>query len=91
MLPVKPEDITVDVLDEVAREWESDRMWAVTRAEIINIGNQYRAARLQENRLEMQCMIRARRLFMYGITKKEMQDLFGVDRKVINKWTKGMK
>ena len=87
---VKPEDITVDKLDEVAREWDTERLWAVTRAEVILKGNEWRDARVRENRLEMQCMICARRLRMYGITRKEIQDLFGCDRKTVNKWLKGM-
>ena len=87
---VKPEDITVDVLDQVAAERDTERLWAVTRAEVILKGNEWRNARLLENRLETQCMIRARRLKMYGLTKKEIQDLFGADRKTVNKWLKGM-
>jgi hypothetical protein len=90
MLPIKPEEITVDKLDEVSREWDQARIYAVTRAEVIVKGNQYRAALFHVGELEMQCMLRARRLCMYGITRKEIGELFGVDRKTINKWLKGM-
>jgi len=87
---MKPEDITADTLDEVSREWDAARIYAVTRAEVLVKGNEWRAARVRENRLEVQCMLRARRLRMYGMTAKEIQDLFGADRKTINKWLKGM-
>jgi len=87
---VKPEDITPDKLDEVAAEWDTERLWAVTRAEVIIKGNEWHAARLRENRLETQCMIRARRLRAYGITRKEIQELFGTDKKTVSKWLKGM-
>lgn len=87
---VKPEDITPEKLDEVAREWDTERLWAVTRAEVLLLGNRYRNARVEENRLEMQCMIRARRMRMLGITRGEIVDLFGVERKTVNKWLKGM-
>jgi len=90
MLPIKPEEITVDKLDEVSREWEQNRIYAVTRAEVLVKGNEYRAAVSHASKLEMQCMLRARRLRMYGITRKEICELFGVDRKTVNKWLKGM-
>jgi len=90
MLPIKPEDITPDKLDEVAREWDQARLYAVTRAEVLVKGNEWRAAKVRENQLEVQCMLRARRLRMYGMSRKEIQYLFGADRKTINKWLKGM-
>jgi len=90
MLPIKPEDITPETLDEVAREWDQARIYAITRAEVIIKGNQYRAAVAHASELEMQCMLRARRLKMLGITPKEIRELFGVERKKVNQWLKGM-
>jgi hypothetical protein len=90
MLPIRPEDITPDKLDEVSREWDQARIYAVTRAEVLVKGNQYRAAVSHVGQLEMQCMLRARRLCMLGMTRKEIGELFGVGRKKINQWLKGM-
>lgn len=90
MLPIKPEDITPDKLDEVSREWNQARIYAITRAEVIIKGNQYRAAVAHASELEMQCMLRARRLSMLGVTPKEIRELFGVERKKVNQWLKGM-
>ncbi|AUV61444.1 HTH protein [Pontimonas phage phiPsal1] len=90
MLPIKPEDITVDKLDEVSREWDQNRIYAVTRGEVVIKGDQYRAAVARASELEIQCMLRARRLCMWGITRKEIGELFGVDQRTVNKWLKGM-
>jgi len=87
---VKPEDITLDVLDEVAEEWEQDRLYQLARDEVIQLGHEYARARIAENRLEMQCMIRARKMRMLGFDKREVAQLFGVPVRVVNKWMKGM-
>jgi hypothetical protein len=87
---MRPEEITVDVLDQVAAEWEQSRLIQLTRDEVIELGLEYARARLAENRLETQCMLRARKLRMLGFEKLEIGELFGVPRRTVNKWLKGM-
>jgi hypothetical protein len=87
---MKIEDITVQVLDEVDEERQASRVRNLLRSEVIKLGYEYAQARLLENRLETQCMLRARKLRMLGFEKLEIGELFGVPRKTINKWLKGM-
>ena len=87
---MRAEEITPDVLDELAAEWEQDRLIQLARNEVIALGRRFHKARVAENRLDVQCMIRARRLVMLGFGKREIQDLFDVDRRTVNRWLKGM-
>ena len=87
---MRAEDITPDVLDQVAAEWEQDRLVQLARNEVIELGRRFHKARVAENRLDVQCMIRARRLVMLGFDKKEIGELFDVDRRTVNRWLKGM-
>jgi len=87
---MRVEEITREKLDEVADEWEENRLIQLARHEVIALSERFKAARVAENRLNNQCMIRARRLVMLGFDKKEIQELFDVDRRTVNKWLKGM-
>jgi hypothetical protein len=87
---MKIEDITVQVLDEVDEERQASRVRNLLRSEVIKLGHEYAQARLLENRLETKCMLRARKLRMLGFEKLEIGELFGVPRKTVNKWLKGM-
>jgi len=87
---MRAEDITPEVLDQVAAEWEQDRLVQLARNEVIELGRRFRKARVAENRLDVQCMIRARRLVMLGFDKREIGELFDVDRRTVNRWLKGM-
>lgn len=87
---LRPEDITVDVLDRVAEEWDTRRLIALVRAEVIVKAKEWHEAAWVAEKLHMQCLIRARRLRMLGFDKKEIGELFDVTRTVVNKWTKGM-
>lgn len=84
------EEITVDVLDSVADQWEETRLRNLVRDEVTKLGREYRRARVHESRTEARCMLRARRLFVLGFERKEIAQLFGVERRLVNKWTKGM-
>lgn len=87
---VKVEDITVDLLDELEQEWEEQRIRLLVRQEIIDLGERLAQTQLDLNRLELIAMLRARKLVMLGYKRKELETLFGVDRKTILKWTKGV-
>lgn len=87
---VKVEDITVDLLDELEQEWEEQRIRVLVRQEIIDLGERLAQTQLVLNRLELIAMLRARKLVMLGCERKELETLFGVDRKTILKWTKGV-
>lgn len=87
---MKIEDITVQVLDEVEEEWQANRVKNLVRSEVVQLGHDYALARLRENRLETRCLLRARRMRMLGFEKSEIAQLFGVPKRTINKWLKGM-
>jgi CRP-like cAMP-binding protein len=87
---MRAEDITPDVLDQVAAEWEQQRLVQLARSEVVELGRRFHQARLVENRLDVQCMIRARRLVMLGFDKRDIGELFDVDRRTVNRWLKGM-
>lgn len=84
------EDITVELLDQVEAEQDEIRARDLVRDAVLKLGREYALARLHENRLETQCMLRARKLRMLGFEKAEIGQLFGVPRRTINKWMKGM-
>ena len=87
---MRPEEITVQVLDEVEEEWQANRVKNLVRSEVVQLGHEYALARLRENRLETRCILRARRMRMLGFEKAEIAELFGVPKRTVNKWLKGM-
>lgn len=84
------EDITREVLDEVAEAWEQTRLKNLVRDEVTALGRRYAQARVQEERLEGQCMMRARKLKLLGFDKQEIAELFDVRQAQVTKWIKGM-
>ena len=89
-MKLQVDDITRDVLDELEEAWEQTRLKNLVRDEVIKLGRDYRQAQIQVERVEGQCIIRARKLFMLGFERREIAELFGVTRAVVNRWTKGM-
>jgi len=84
------EDITRETLDELEFQWEQTRLKNLVRDEVTTLGRRYEQARVQEERLEGMCMIRARRLAMWGFDRREIGELFNVTAPKVNKWLKGM-
>ena len=89
-MAIAVEDITREALDELEFQWEQTRLKNLVRDEVTTLGRRYQEARIQEERLEGQCMIRARKLFVLGFSRREIAELFDVRRSVVNRWTKGM-
>ena len=87
---MRPEEITVQVLDDVEEGRQANRVKNLVRSEVVQLGHEYALARLRQNRLETRCMLRARKLRMLGFEKAEIAELFGVPKRTINKWLKGM-
>jgi len=84
------DDITREVLDELEEAWEQTRLKNLVRDEVVALGRQFRQAQIQEERLEGQCMMRARKLYLLGFDRREIAELFEVTRTRVTKWTKGM-
>ena len=84
------DEITVQKLDEVAESWEETRLRNLARDEVTALAREYANARMVENRIELQCTLRARRMYQLGFDKKEIAQLFRVERRKLNKWLKGM-
>ena len=89
-MAIAVEDITRETLDELEFQWEQTRLKNLVRDEVSTLGRQYAQARVQEERLEGMCMMRARKLYMLGFSKREIGELFDVTRSRVNKWVKGM-
>ena len=89
-MAIAVEHITREVLDELEDQWEQVRLKNLVRDEVVALGRRYAQARVQEERLEGQCMMRARKLYMLGFSKREIGELFDVTTSRVNKWLKGM-
>lgn len=89
-MKLQVDEITRDTLDELEFQWEQTRLKNLVRDEVVRLGRRFAEARVQEERLEGQCMMRARKLYMLGFDRQEIGELFDVTRTVVNKWTKGM-
>lgn len=80
-------DITADKLDEVAWEWEENRIHNLVRESVMNLGSQLRKSRMETNHLEVRSKIRALQLHnQHGMDVKEIAWLFGLEVKEIRRW-----
>ena len=89
-MKLQVDEITRDTLDELEEQWEQTRLKNLVRDEVVALGRRYRQAQIQEERLEGQCMMRARKLYLLGFDRREIAELFEVTRTRVIKWTKGM-
>ena len=89
-MKLQVDEITRDTLDQLEEQWEQTRLKNLVRDEVVALGRQFRQAQIQEERLEGQCMMRARKLYMLGFSKREIGELFDVTTSRVNKWVKGM-
>ena len=89
-MKLQVDEITRDTLDQLEEQWEQTRLKNLVRDEVVALGRRYRQARLQEERLEGQCMMRARKLKLLGFDKQEIAELFDVRQVQVTKWIKGM-
>ena len=89
-MQLQVDEITREVLDELEEQWEQTRLKNLVRDEVVALGRRYRQAQIQEERLEGQCMMRARKLYLLGFDRREIAELFEVTRTRVIKWTKGM-
>ena len=89
-MQLQVDEITREVLDELEEQWEQTRLKNLVRDEVVELGREFRQAQIQVERVEGHCMIRARKLYMLGFERREIGELFGVTRAVVNRWTKGM-
>ena len=89
MEPIKIEDINVDTLDEVAKEWAENRIQQLVRDNFIALGKQYRQQRYEFQVLEAKTKIRALRLYHhYGFSKREIAEMLGLELKEVRRWLK---
>ena len=89
-MKLQVDEITRDTLDQLEEQWEQTRLKNLVRDEVVALGRRYRQAQIQEERLEGQCMMRARKLYLLGFDRREIAELFEVTRTRVIKWTKGM-
>lgn len=89
-MKLQVDEITRDTLDQLEEQWEQTRLKNLVRDEVVALGRRFRQAQIQEERLEGQCMMRARKLYLLGFDRREIAELFDVTRTRVIKWTKGM-
>ena len=82
------EQITPDLLEELALQWDERRVHKLIRVRVMALGNKYRQAYAEAFNLEVRCKIRARELHAIGFDKQEIGELFDVERRVVNRWLK---
>lgn len=87
---MKPSDITPEKLVELDAERNDLRLKNLLRDAVVEVSRQWKMTRQLAQQMELDCMLRARRLYELGFAKKEIVNLFGVDRRTVNRWLKGM-
>lgn len=86
---MRVEDITPDTLDEVAAEWEENRIANLVRDSVVKLGYELRSARVEASQAEMRAKIRAMRLYhQHDVPKKEIAELLGLEPREVNRWLK---
>lgn len=86
---VKVKNITPEVLDQVAAEWEEEKIMSLIRANVVKLANEMHESRAQTSNLEMRAKIRAMRLYYdHKMSKKEIAELFGITTYEVTKWLK---
>jgi predicted ArsR family transcriptional regulator len=80
--------VTPELLREMEQEREEQNLRRLIRDNVMQLGRQYRQAYSEAFNLEVRCKLRARQLHDYGFEPKELQELFGVEKRVINRWLK---
>jgi len=89
-MKLQVDEITRETLDALEEQWEQTRLKNLVRDEVTALGRRYRQACAQAERLEGQCMMRARKMWLLGFDKKEVAELFDVHQNQVTKWIKGM-
>jgi len=86
---MRVEDITPETLDQVAAEWEENRIANLVRDSVVSLGRELRTARVEASQAEMRAKIRAMRLYhQHDVPKKEIAELLGLETREVNKWLK---
>jgi hypothetical protein len=92
---MRVDQITPEVLGVVSEMWEEERLVELTRSQVVELGGQLRQAQktareaeVWASRVDLQCMMRARRLARLDFDREEIRELFGVNRRTINRWLK---
>jgi len=83
------EDITPETLDQVAVEWEENRITNLVRDSVVKLGSELRSARREASHAEVRAKIRAMRLYhQHDVPKKEIAELLGLETREVNRWLK---
>ena len=86
---MRVEDITPETLDQVAAEWEENRITNLVRDSVVKLGYELRLARRDASHAEVRAKIRAMRLYhQHDVPKKEIAELLGLELREVNKWLK---
>lgn len=89
MEAIKIEDITPDTLDRIAKQWQEDRIEALLRANMVELGKDLRRARDAAVNAETRAKIRASKLFhQYKMAPKEIAEMLGLHVNEVRAWLK---
>lgn len=92
MEAVKVEDINVDTLDQVAKEWEDGRIRQLVRESMIQLGVELNTARGRAINAETRARIRAGKLYVqYEMSPEEIAELLDIKVLEVRRWLKSYK
>jgi hypothetical protein len=86
---VKVQDITVDTLDAIAREWEEHRLETLVGKSLEALGRELEVARVRAQQAEVRAKLRALRLFReFDWSAEVIAETLGLTKREVNKWLK---
>lgn len=86
MESLKMEEITPEKLMEIDAKSANARLQDLTLAQLKELSEQRISAKINLERLELECSLRAMRAHSLGFSKKNLATIFNVTSNTITKW-----
>ena len=88
-MSIRVEDINVDTLDQLAREWEEHRLETLVGKSLEALGHELESARVRAQQAEVRAKLRALRLFReFDWSAEAIAETLGLTKREVNKWLK---
>ena len=88
-MSIRVEDINVDTLDQLAREWEEHRLETLVGKSLEALGQELEVARARAQQAEVRAKLRALRLFReFDWSPEVIAETLGLTKREVNKWLK---
>ena len=82
------EEITPEYIQQLHDEAEEGRLASIVRDKVLEISQQWKIAKQNAELLEVECKLRAIRLYECNISAQEIADMFGVRITTVKRWLK---